>query len=136
MWKFAAISLLTIFLVWLWEVFKWIWLEPKRLERLLRQQGFGGNSYKLLLGDTKEIADMYEETHSRPLGLHDDIVPHIMPFVVKTINTYGSIFIFLFLFALHTIDIYILFLLLAYFNLLTHLLINTMKMHLGSKSSK
>ncbi|GFP86075.1 cytochrome p450 cyp72a219 [Phtheirospermum japonicum] len=90
MWKFAAISFLTILVVWLWQVFCWVWLEPRRIERLLRKQGFKGNSYKLLFGDTKEIADVYKEAHSKPLGLHDDIVPRVMPFVVKTINTYGK----------------------------------------------
>ncbi|KAL8485071.1 hypothetical protein ACS0TY_027389 [Phlomoides rotata] len=90
MWKFALISLLTIFLVWLWKVFCWVWLEPRRLERFLRKQGFKGNSYKFLFGDTKEIASMYKEAHSKPIGLHDDIIPRIMPFIAKTINKYGK----------------------------------------------
>ncbi|KAK6138713.1 hypothetical protein DH2020_027545 [Rehmannia glutinosa] len=90
MWKFAVISLLTIFVVWLWQVFNWVWLEPRRIEKFLRKQGFKGNSYKFLFGDTKEIAESYKEAHSKPLGLHDDIVPRVMPFVLKTINTYGK----------------------------------------------
>ncbi|GER56191.1 cytochrome P450 [Striga asiatica] len=90
MWKFAAISVATIVVVWLWQVFHWVWVEPRRLEKLLRKQGFKGNSYKLLHGDTKEIADMYRQVHSKPIGLHDDIMPRVMPFILKTINTYGK----------------------------------------------
>ncbi|KAG8370317.1 hypothetical protein BUALT_Bualt14G0104300 [Buddleja alternifolia] len=90
MWKFAAISLLTILVVWLWKVFTFFWLEPKRIERLLKKQGFKGNPYKFPFGDTKESAEAYAEAHSKPLGFHEDIVPRVMPFVVKTIQKYGK----------------------------------------------
>ncbi|KAK4478120.1 hypothetical protein RD792_017399 [Penstemon davidsonii] len=90
MWKFALVSFLTVLVVWLWKVLNWIWLEPRRIERLLRKQGFNGNKYRLLFGDSKESAAMYKEAHSKPIGLNEDIVPRVMPFVVKTINTYGK----------------------------------------------
>ncbi|KAL8481603.1 hypothetical protein ACS0TY_027388 [Phlomoides rotata] len=90
MWKFALISLLTTLLAWLWKVFNWAWLETRKLERFLRKQGFKGNSYKFFFGDMKEIASMYKEAHSKPLVLHDDIIPRVMPFIEKTINKYGK----------------------------------------------
>ncbi|KAK6161420.1 hypothetical protein DH2020_004801 [Rehmannia glutinosa] len=37
-----------------------------------------------------EIADMYQEANSKILGPYDDIVPRVMPFIEKTINTYGK----------------------------------------------
>lgn len=88
--KLIVVAVLTVVIVWLWKVFVWVWLEPKRMERLLRKQGFNGNPYRLLYGDSKESATMYQQAHSKPLGLHEDIVPRVMPFVVKTVNTYGT----------------------------------------------
>ncbi|KAJ0103393.1 hypothetical protein Patl1_04986 [Pistacia atlantica] len=38
-----------------WSFLDWIWLKPKKLEMLLRQQGFSGNSYKLLHGKNSFI---------------------------------------------------------------------------------
>ncbi|KAL2931746.1 hypothetical protein RDABS01_037156 [Bienertia sinuspersici] len=35
-----------------------VWLKPKRLERLLKQQGFTGTSYKLFFGDVREFSSM------------------------------------------------------------------------------
>lgn len=41
--------------VCLWRVVNWIWFKPKKLEKLLREQGLKGNSYRILYGDTKEF---------------------------------------------------------------------------------
>ena len=35
-------------LVWTWKVVNWLWLRPKKLEKLLRKQGLQGTSYTLL----------------------------------------------------------------------------------------
>ncbi|XP_051125347.1 secologanin synthase-like [Andrographis paniculata] len=90
MWQFVAISILTVFLVWLWKVFDIFWLEPRRIEKILRKQGFNGNPYRPPFGDTTEIQEMYADVLSRPLGLHEDIIPRVMPHVQKTINQYGK----------------------------------------------
>ncbi|KAG8370316.1 hypothetical protein BUALT_Bualt14G0104200 [Buddleja alternifolia] len=89
MWDYVIISVLTIVILWAWKVFNWAWLEPKRMEKFLRSQGLKGNSYRFLLGDSREISDMYEEAYSKTLGPYDDIVPRVMPFIEKTVKTYG-----------------------------------------------
>lgn len=43
-----------VLMVWAWRVLKWAWFVPKKLEKKLREQGFKGNSYRLLVGDVKE----------------------------------------------------------------------------------
>nr|UNP64213.1 aucubin synthase [Vitex agnus-castus] len=90
MLDYVIITLLTILVVWAWKIFSWAWLEPRRMERFLRSQGLKGNSYRFLLGDSREIADMYKEANSKPLGPYDDIAPRVMPFIEKTIKTYGT----------------------------------------------
>lgn len=69
----------------------WLWLQPKCLEKCLKELGFRGNSYKLLYGDMKEVVMMDEEAKSKPIKFSHDIVPRIMPFIQKTIIDYGTV---------------------------------------------
>ncbi|KAJ0045145.1 hypothetical protein Pint_04876 [Pistacia integerrima] len=58
---------------------------------LLRQQGFSGNSYKLLHGDTKEMFTMTKQAESEPTNpLSHDIAPRIIPFHHHIIMNYGK----------------------------------------------
>ncbi|KAM7472526.1 hypothetical protein LguiA_010709 [Lonicera macranthoides] len=77
-------------MVWAWRVLKWAWFVPKKLEKKLREQGFKGNSYRLLVGDVKESAILLQEAMSKPINFSNDIVPRIMPHIQYTINTYGE----------------------------------------------
>ena len=81
--------LTVIALIWAWRVLNWLWLTPKRLERKLRQQGLQGNSYRILVGDTKEMFSRLKDGKSKPMNLSDDIVPHVFPFLHQTVNKYG-----------------------------------------------
>ncbi|PKI58932.1 hypothetical protein CRG98_020678 [Punica granatum] len=84
-----GIGLAILALAVAWRVLNWLWLRPKKLERLLREQGFKGNPYKSLTGDLKECVKMIKESKSRPIGLSDDPVPRIHPFVLQSVNTYA-----------------------------------------------
>ncbi|CAL5403176.1 unnamed protein product [Camellia sinensis] len=58
----------------------WVWLRPKQIWKWLREQGFKGNPYKLLYGDTKEMISMIIESISKPMDTSsDDIIPHVLP---------------------------------------------------------
>ncbi|KNA06618.1 hypothetical protein SOVF_179370 [Spinacia oleracea] len=75
----------------LWSIFKWLWLNPKRLERCLRQQGFQGNPYRLLYGDTKDRERMLLEARSKPLPfLSNHHLSRVLPFFHHTLNKYGK----------------------------------------------
>ncbi|KAI3731748.1 hypothetical protein L1987_62943 [Smallanthus sonchifolius] len=73
-------------------ILKWVWVQPRRLERHLRLQGINGTSYKLLFGDTKEMRQMAKEANQNPIKIHDDIIPRVMPFVYQATKTYGNMF--------------------------------------------
>ncbi|KAI3731746.1 hypothetical protein L1987_62935 [Smallanthus sonchifolius] len=75
-----------------WTILKWVWVQPRRLERHLRLQGINGTSYKLLFGDTKEMRQMAKEANQNPIKIHDDIIPRVMPFVYQATKTYGNMF--------------------------------------------
>ncbi|XP_075483390.1 cytochrome P450 CYP72A219-like [Primulina tabacum] len=80
----------TAVLVYAWKVMDSWWIRPKKIEKLLRQQGFRGNSYRFMLGDLKEMVEMHREAKSNPIALEDDIKPRIMPFLIKTLRKYGN----------------------------------------------
>lgn len=90
MLKYGIILVLSVLVVWAWKMLRWAWLEPRRMEKFLRKQGLKGNSYRFLLGDSVEIADMYRQANSKPLDPLEDITPRVMPFIHKTIRTYGT----------------------------------------------
>ncbi|XP_024990055.1 cytochrome P450 CYP72A219-like [Cynara cardunculus var. scolymus] len=68
-----------------------MWFRPKKMEKLLRAQGLNGSSYTFMYGDLKEMAQMAIQARSKPIALKDDIVPRVLPFVHKSIATYGKI---------------------------------------------
>ncbi|KAL3812533.1 hypothetical protein ACJIZ3_013801 [Penstemon smallii] len=91
MWgSIVGFPLLTILVLITWRFINWVWVQPKKMEKILRAQGLKGNSYKFLFGDAKETATMYKESYSKPIGIHDDIAPRVMPFISKTVKTYGE----------------------------------------------
>ncbi|XP_044472609.1 cytochrome P450 CYP72A219-like [Mangifera indica] len=74
-----------------WVFVDWVWLKPKKLENLLRKEGFSGNSYKLLHGDTKEMFMVSKEAKTRPVGpVSHDIGWRILPFHHRIISNYGK----------------------------------------------
>ncbi|XP_019165680.1 PREDICTED: cytochrome P450 CYP72A219-like [Ipomoea nil] len=76
----------------LYKFLDWVWVKPRRIERLFRQQGFSGNSYKPLIGDLVEIArSTFQANRCGPLeNLSNDIAPRILPFLHNAIRVYGK----------------------------------------------
>ncbi|KAK2643333.1 hypothetical protein Ddye_025096 [Dipteronia dyeriana] len=81
----------TIVVAWmLMRVVNWVWLKPKKLEKLIRQQGFSGNPYRLFHGDMKEMTAM----STKPINISDsnvhNIVPTTLPFHHHINTIYGK----------------------------------------------
>ncbi|XP_058734749.1 cytochrome P450 72A15-like [Vicia villosa] len=90
--KVALITVITTILIWFfWSALDWIWLTPKRIEKRLKQQGLKGNSYRLMVGDIRDMVKMIKEAKSKPMDPYsNDIAPRVLPFVVHTIAKYGK----------------------------------------------
>jgi len=85
---------MTLSLIWAWRILNWLWLKPKKLEKLLREQGLKGNSYRLLVGDIKDLLKIRKKATSKPMNLSDDIVPRVYSFVQQSVAKHGmSLFI-------------------------------------------
>lgn len=87
----ASCSVIAItLLLCIWSVLNWIWFRPKKLEKLLKEQGVKGNSYSILYGDTKELSLRIKEVTSKSMSVYDDdIAPRSLPFFLDTIKKYG-----------------------------------------------
>ncbi|KAK1404870.1 Cytochrome P450, family 72, subfamily A, polypeptide 8 [Heracleum sosnowskyi] len=87
---FFAIGGFSIFSIFGWRIFNWVWLRPRKLEKILRKQGFKGNPYKIFFGDIRELVKMLAEAKSKPIGLADDILPRVVPGDVHTVGKHGK----------------------------------------------
>ncbi|KAL3502813.1 hypothetical protein ACH5RR_037262 [Cinchona calisaya] len=90
LYSLVAVLSTTFLVIYSWRVLNWAWFKPKTLEKCLKQQGFRGNSYKLLFGDIKETVKMTQEAKSKPINFTNEIIPRVLPFIHKTIKTYGE----------------------------------------------
>lgn len=82
-------------LLWTWKLLNWLWLRPKRIEKVLREQGLQGNPYKILVGDTREMIKMMMENAKSPIftnSLSDDkdVTPHIFTFIHHIYQKFGK----------------------------------------------
>ncbi|KAD2804260.1 hypothetical protein E3N88_37637 [Mikania micrantha] len=90
MGKVAVAIIVALFLRWGWKLLNWVWLKPKKLEKWLRNEGYKGNSYKLLLGDMIELATIVKEGKSKPIQVTHDITSYALPFDHHIISKYGE----------------------------------------------
>ncbi|KAJ9551534.1 hypothetical protein OSB04_015579 [Centaurea solstitialis] len=72
------------------KVLNWAWLKPKKLEKWLRDEGYKGNSYKVPMGDMKELATMMNEAKSKAMPITHDIASYVLPFDHHIISKYGK----------------------------------------------
>ncbi|GMN25239.1 hypothetical protein TIFTF001_040683 [Ficus carica] len=90
--KLCSVVLVIAITTWAWRVVNWVWLRPRKIEKCLRKQGLKGNSYRLLFGDLKENFSVTKEARSKPINLSDDIATRVVPFLLHSINIYGTYF--------------------------------------------
>ncbi|KAF8037807.1 hypothetical protein BT93_B0602 [Corymbia citriodora subsp. variegata] len=90
MQSIALARVLAVLTTWAWRVVNWVWLRPKRLERLLRQQCLSGKPYTFLFSDLKENSRLLMEAKSKPIAISDDIKPRLLPFLHQSSQTFGK----------------------------------------------
>ncbi|KAL5151418.1 Cytochrome P450 72A68 [Glycine soja] len=90
-WITILVLIFILSLIGAWKLLNWLWLTPKRLERLLREQGLQGNPYTLLVGDSMEVIKIRKEALSKPITLFShDIVPRVSSYAQHTLNKHGK----------------------------------------------
>ncbi|KAI4388234.1 hypothetical protein MLD38_000581 [Melastoma candidum] len=77
-------------LVIAWSALNWVWIRPRKLERILRLQGFSGNPYRFLYGDLRDSSLMLSQARSRPSSVSDDVKTRVLPFLNQLVKTQGK----------------------------------------------
>lgn len=72
-----------------------LWLRPRKLEKLLRNQSLNGNPYRPFLGDAKDYAAAMKAEQLRSIQLSDDILPHIFGYFHTILKQYGKCCIYI-----------------------------------------
>ncbi|XP_021848477.2 cytochrome P450 CYP72A219 [Spinacia oleracea] len=86
-----------IVLTMLMKVVNWVWLKPKKMEKLLKQRGLSGTSYKFLFGDLKEFTSMRAETLKTAItGFSHDYFPRVEPLRHQIASKFGNDYFFWF----------------------------------------
>ncbi|XP_056698578.1 cytochrome P450 72A552 isoform X2 [Spinacia oleracea] len=86
LFAFGSVLLCIVILKWLWKLLNGLWLNPKRLEKCLKQQGLVGNSYKFLMGDMKESSTLRAQALNKPIPFTHDYYHRIQPFTHQILN--------------------------------------------------
>ncbi|KAM0015298.1 putative secologanin synthase [Helianthus debilis subsp. tardiflorus] len=87
----AATAIVTLVILrWGWKLLNWVWLKPKKLEKWLRNEGYKGNPYKLLMGDMIEFATTLKEGRLKASPITHDITSYALPFDHHIISKYGE----------------------------------------------
>ncbi|KAM0029167.1 putative secologanin synthase [Helianthus debilis subsp. tardiflorus] len=81
-----------------WKLLNWAWLKPRKLEKWMRSEGYKGNSYKLVIGDIKELAQTMKEGKKKSIPISHDIAAHVLPFDHQIITKYGIFHAFISMF--------------------------------------
>lgn len=76
-------------IIWSFKFVNWVWLKPKKLEKVLREQGLKGNPYRLLIGDMKDLATTTNKEQRRSIRLSDHLPPHTLPYYHQAIAKFG-----------------------------------------------
>ncbi|KAL5715550.1 unspecific monooxygenase [Ranunculus cassubicifolius] len=78
-----------------WKVLSAVCLNPKKIEKVFKEQGIKGSPYKFLYGDLKEIVATSKQARATPMELNHKIVPQVMPFYASIAQKSGTCFILL-----------------------------------------
>ncbi|KAI3704438.1 hypothetical protein L1987_74658 [Smallanthus sonchifolius] len=92
-----AISCALVVVLCAWKMVNMVWLRPKKLEKILKNQGFNGNNYKLLFGDMKEMSMMFQHSKSKSKNINiddgDEVLSHVVPFPNHSKQKHGRNYI-------------------------------------------
>nr|XP_043631232.1 cytochrome P450 CYP72A219-like [Erigeron canadensis] len=82
-------------LICIWKVVNTLWVTPRKLEKHLRNQGFIGNKYRFLYGDTKEMSMMFRQSRTKHINLDDEdgVLPYVTGFTHQSLQKHGKKFI-------------------------------------------
>ncbi|XP_054816296.1 11-oxo-beta-amyrin 30-oxidase-like [Prosopis cineraria] len=89
----AVVAIIGVIAVirWGWKMTKWLWVNPKKLERRLKEQGLEADPYRFWVGDLIRMVKMQQQAKSSALPTHShDLAPHVFSFAHHIVNQHGK----------------------------------------------
>ncbi|KAL8544469.1 hypothetical protein ACS0TY_004866 [Phlomoides rotata] len=74
---------------WFVKLLDFLWFRPRKIEKILRNQGLDGSPYRPFLGDLKDYIRVIKEKQSRSIEFLDDILPHIYGYYHSILTNHG-----------------------------------------------
>ncbi|GER42629.1 cytochrome P450 [Striga asiatica] len=91
----AAILVLCLVSKIVYETLRCYWLTPRRIKRIMEEQGVRGPEPRFLLGNIMEMASFISKSTAQDMpSISHDIVPRLLPHFLAWSKTYGKRFIF------------------------------------------
>lgn len=72
------------------KLLNFLWIRPRKLEKILRKQGLDGNRYRPFIGDIGDMTRVIKAEQLRSIQLSDDASPHILAYDNDILNKYGK----------------------------------------------
>lgn len=86
-----ALVLSSIVLVASVKLVNLFWWRPKKLEKILREQGLNGTPYRPFIGDLRVMMRVIKAEQQRSVQLStDDTSPHVFAYYLDILNKYGT----------------------------------------------
>ncbi|KAK1421476.1 hypothetical protein QVD17_23835 [Tagetes erecta] len=86
-----VISCAVVVVLYAWKMVNMVWLRPKRLEKILKNQGFKGNKYKLFFGDMKEMSQRSKSKHI-DIDNGEEVLSQVVAFSHQSLQKHGRSF--------------------------------------------
>ncbi|KAI3462533.1 hypothetical protein Pfo_019196 [Paulownia fortunei] len=78
-----------------YETISYYWLTPRRIKKIMEEQGVRGPKPQFLVGNILDMASLVVKSTSKDMdSLHHDIVGRLLPHFVSWSKTYGKRFIY------------------------------------------
>ncbi|KAF5190847.1 Cytochrome p450 [Thalictrum thalictroides] len=90
---FWLLVLSSILLLFVFKVFGFLWLRPKRIVEHFSKQGITGPPYHFFLGNIKELVGLMVKASSQPMPLSHNILPRVFSFYHHWKKIYGATFL-------------------------------------------
>ncbi|XP_031501274.1 cytochrome P450 72A397-like [Nymphaea colorata] len=94
---FLLVASVALFLSWV--VVKTVysfWWKPRQYAEAFKRQGIHGYPYKLLIGNSRDVATLQAKALAKPMAFSHELTPRIWPIFRDCVDKYGRISLFWF----------------------------------------
>ncbi|KAF5740757.1 cytochrome P450 734A1-like protein [Tripterygium wilfordii] len=92
--QFVLVLILTIFLIFLFNLVQSILWMPYKIQRHFKKQGIGGPGYRPIFGNTRESRRLSAEAVSKPIPFDQSTISRVIPHYNRWSSMYGKTYLY------------------------------------------